>query len=143
MEEKVKQVDISEQLQKQEIFFFAKMLKKAVIMDNNQVTCQMEEWTKQHVRQPLNEKKNFRTEVENIPMVDFVEQTAEIIDLVKRMSANKVDEFQVRPNRDCAEGELVVENYLGRNNNLQTLRAESEPIVHRGVCYSLRFSQPS
>ena len=73
-------------------------------------------------------------------MVDFVEQTAEIIDLVKRMSANKVDEFQVRPNRDCAEGELVVENYLGRNNNLQTLRAESEPIVHRGVCYSLRFS---
>ena len=77
-------------------------------------------------------------------MVDFVEKTAaKIIDQAKRLSANKVDEFQVKPNRDYARGELVVENYLVRKNNLQTFLSDSEPIVLRGICYTLRFDSPS
>ena len=77
-------------------------------------------------------------------MVDFVEKTAaKIIDQAKRLSANKVDEFQVKPNRDYARGELVVKNYLVSKNNLKTLLSESEPIVVRGICYTLRFSSPS
>ena len=41
MEEKVKQVEISLQLQKDEIGFFAKILDKAVIFENKRVTSYM------------------------------------------------------------------------------------------------------
>ena len=98
----------------------------------------MEEWTNGYVKQPLNEMKNFKKEIENMPIVYFVNQTApKIIEQAKKLSANEVEEFQVKKNVEYAKGEFLVKSYIERKNSLQDVL--SEPIIVEGVCYILKF----
>ena len=55
-------------------------MKKEFEKENTRVALNMTEWTDIHIRVPQNEMKSFKTKVESMPIVDFVTQTANILD---------------------------------------------------------------
>ena len=71
----------SDQLQQlKEIDQLVQCLEKNAENEKIRLASNMKEWTDIHVRVPLDEMKSFKSKVESMPIVDFVTQTANILD---------------------------------------------------------------
>ena len=81
--------------------------------------------------------QKLKTEIENMPMVDFVNQNTKLLDQAKKLSSLSVKEFEDSPDPDYVKGTFVFENYLQRRKNAPEVYF-SEPIIVEGIYYKLR-----
>ena len=93
MQEKVKDTRKFETEQKSLIGPFTDFIKSAVEEECKRKVSEYEQWSAKNVQPDYEEHKSFKAEIGVKPMVDFVEETPQIIDKVKVLSSNPVPRF--------------------------------------------------
>ena len=62
---------------------FASAIQSAIKNENNRVRSEIKKWTDSHVRGPIDKMQKLKTEIENMPMVDFVNQNTKLLEQAK------------------------------------------------------------
>ena len=86
-------------------------------------------------------RKEVKSRIEKMPMLDLIDTTTEILKEVSELSsARMAAEFEDPQDSEYSKGAYVFEDYFVRQNDDELF--ESEPIIVEGVCYRLGF-QPN
>ena len=72
---------------------FALAMESAIKNESNRVKSKMRKWTDSHVRKPIDEFTKFKFKVENMPIVDFVNETTKLLNQANKLSSLHAEDF--------------------------------------------------